>query len=871
MDRRLRLCAALVAALGFVPALFGPTGEVRAGDEASARASASVGEPSSMRAVRRPLESYDALGDPTGRIDLDPAERARSTRAIMCDPLSFPEGESNCGLNAQGQPNDFTNGGCSSTFQFFWPTICDDIICGTAAWNGVYRDTDWYEITIFAEQSLTWEVTPDFDAVIGMAGGTQGVPDCEMVTGISPFRLVDRGETDSITVCLEAGTWWFVVLPSTEQVAFPCGRQYEARLTCTTPCITGACCFDGIQCDEGYTLEDCVGLGGVYVGDGTECATGTCDPPMNDDCANAQTFVLGSMLVADLRTATVEPGEFLGCGQPGGVASVWFKFTGNGERIDLTTCGSEAFDPLATDSVINVYAGADCNSLNFLSCNDDSGCGGNGRLARLCTITTVPNTTYWVQVLAWSEETRGQYTLETSFPCTTPDPTGACCIPMQGGGFCFVVEESDCTNGFDGRFEGAATSCTGVDCSDVFIPDNDDCSGATVLTIPSDEIGTTLYATGEGSIENCGLPVTSPGVWYRVVGNGRTVTAHLCSGNTLFDAQLHVFCDDCGSGVWECVAANDDGAEAGCATRPWVSWCTEPGANYYILVSGVGEAEGQYEIFVEDDGTVCDEPVSCEGFCQISCPPGAVDENEPDCQSGYVDVTNGGCGSNPVVYGIVQPGQPICATSGTYSLGGGRGRDVDWFAFSLDQECEVTWTVRADFLVETFILTDACGPGLFSYAENKGNACQNVVVQTVLAPGDYTLLVQPQFFFGVECGFDQWTGTLGCVPTANNGACCLDTTTCVETTEDYCAQLGGGFGEAGQTCASVSCDGTSDCPADFDLSGAVDVLDFAKFLTNFGTPSGASPLDGDMDHDGDVDVLDFALWLQDFGKDCPTV
>ncbi len=865
LNRRF-LLAAVAAALSMVPVLAARHVHADAGAAdpgATARATPIRGDVVRSRA----LENYEALAErPSVHPEVLPAG---APRAIQCDPAAFPEGEANCGLDQNGNAFDTTNGGCSSTFQFFSPTFCGDIICGTSAWNGVFRDTDWYEITIFSEQSLTWEVTPDFDADIGLAGGTNGVPDCSLVTGISPFRRVPRGQTDSVTVCLPPGTWWFVVLPATDQVPFPCGREYEARLTCATPCITGACCF-GAQCDNGYTLDDCLNAGGVYLGDGTDCTSSDCNPPANDDCANAETIVPGQMALADLRTATLEMDEDLPpCALPGGVASVWFKFAGNGEQIRLTTCSSETFDTNATDSVIAVYTGADCGSLTFQLCNDDAGCGGNGRLSDLCTFATQIGTTYWVQVLAWSEDTRARYTLETSFPCTQPDPTGACCVPLEGDSFCFEIEQSDCESTFDGLFLGPGSICDTADCTGVEIPPNNNCEGAITLAPGESDLNDTTYATDEGTIDDCGLPITSPGVWYRVVGTGNTMTAHLCSGNTLFDAKLHVYCDDCGGFSWECAAANDDGLQGGCGSRPSVSWCSAPGAVYYVLVSGVDDQEGLFEIAIEDDATPCATPVSCTGSCFVSCPPGATPEGEPGCTANYVDTTNGGCGFDPVVYGSIQPGETVCGSSGTYDAGAGRGRDVDWFAFSLEQECDVTWTVRADFLVETFILTQECGLGLFSYAEAEGNACQDVVVQVTLEPGDYALLVQPQFFFGVDCGFDTWYGTLDCVPTANNGACCLDLETCVETTEEYCAQLGGGFGEPGQSCASVTCEIVSDCPTDLDGSGTVDVFDFAIFGPNFGTMSGATEAEGDFDGDGDVDVFDFGIFAPTFGDACP--
>lgn len=60
----------------------------------------------------------------------------------------------------------------------------------------------------------------------------------------------------------------------------------------------------------------------------------------------------------------------------------------------------------------------------------------------------------------------------------------------------------------------------------------------------------------------------------------------------------------------------------------------------------------------------------------------------------------------------------------------------------------------------------------------------------------------------------------------------------------------------------------STCPADLDTSGAVDLSDLAILLSNFGTPSGATPEQGDLDRDHDVDLQDLANLLANFGTSC---
>jgi hypothetical protein len=56
------------------------------------------------------------------------------------------------------------------------------------------------------------------------------------------------------------------------------------------------------------------------------------------------------------------------------------------------------------------------------------------------------------------------------------------------------------------------------------------------------------------------------------------------------------------------------------------------------------------------------------------------------------------------------------------------------------------------------------------------------------------------------------------------------------------------------------------CVGDLNDDGTVDLSDLATLLTNFGTPSGATPEQGDIDDDGDVDLGDLTLLLAAFGS-----
>ncbi|MFZ4431459.1 MAG: immunoglobulin domain-containing protein, partial [Phycisphaerales bacterium] len=97
--------------------------------------------------------------------------------------------------------------------------------------------------------------------------------------------------------------------------------------------------------------------------------------------------------------------------------------------------------------------------------------------------------------------------------------------------------------------------------------------------------------------------VSAPGLWYRLAGTGTSVTVSLCGSS--FDTRLSAFCGSPGS--FTCVAGNNDA----CGPQSSVSFCTQSGADYFILVHGVGTAAGPFTILASASQTPCTNPVAC--------------------------------------------------------------------------------------------------------------------------------------------------------------------------------------------------------------------------------------------------------------------
>lgn len=137
-------------------------------------------------------------------------------------------------------------------------------------------------------------------------------------------------------------------------------------------------------------------------------------------------------------------------------------------------------------------------------------------------------------------------------------------------------------------------------------PANDQCADAIPVAVPSVTQGTTVGSTVDGGFQTCGVPVTSPGVWYSVVGTGNTMTASLCAG-TDYDSRLTVYCNLCDTPT--CVSGDEDG----CNLQSIVTWCSQQDAVYLILVHGFGIDDGDFTLTLSDDGVSCDNAVNCTG------------------------------------------------------------------------------------------------------------------------------------------------------------------------------------------------------------------------------------------------------------------
>ena len=133
---------------------------------------------------------------------------------------------------------------------------------------------------------------------------------------------------------------------------------------------------------------------------------------------------------------------------------------------------------------------------------------------------------------------------------------------------------------------------------------NDFCHMATPLlthgaqSIVSSDVS--LAAVDTAGSNFCGVPISSPGLWYKITGTGDETSASLCSDGTTSTMAISVFKGSCGN--VQCVTGKtfESNCDALAGSRRTLqgegfqssagpaTWLTEAGETYYILVHNGG-------------------------------------------------------------------------------------------------------------------------------------------------------------------------------------------------------------------------------------------------------------------------------------------
>lgn len=313
----------------------------------------------------------------------------------------------------------------------------------------------------------------------------------------------------------------------------------------------------------------------------------------------------------------------------------------------------------------------------------------------------------------------------------------------------------------------AATVAAGWPAAARAQPGNDACAQAQRLEVPAEVRGTTVGASPDDA-PACGPAVSAPGVWYSVIGTGRTLTAATCGRGTDFDTILTVYCGSCDDLV--CAAANDDG----CESQSRVSWCSQAGRKYFVFVHGFDGAVGDFELTVTGDGAPCDNPPACQRPAHDAC---------EDAAEAFEQVP--------------YPGDTTAATGDDESSCAAADRIDVWYAWSASCSGLATAELCDSGYDTTLAVFDACG-GRERVCNDDACEAKSKVAWPVLQGQRAIIRVS---------GFDGATGPyvlfISCAPAAD-GACCLPDGTCQTRGRDACLGGGGEF-HPGLPCEQAPC------------------------------------------------------------------
>lgn len=424
-------------------------------------------------------------------------------------------------------------------------------------------------------------------------------------------------------------------------------------------------------------------------------------------------------------------------------------------------------------------------------------------------------------------------------------------------------------------------------------PFNDACSAAPVLDVPSVTVGTTIGSTPDNGAYNgptCGTTIgTGGGVWYALIGTGHTIVVDTCDNSGLvapYDTKLHVFCGSCGG--LTCVGGNDDGP-AGCgliggaARGSRVSFCSQPGATYLVLVNGFGAAVGDFRLAVSDSGTPCTGAVACVPTGRCCVGQGCTVTTESACTQSEGLYGGDGTDCSGALHSFAYAGPAVSIpdnnpTGASVSIVVSDPAVIDQLRVVVDIVHTWVGDLRATITNgnQTVTLFYDTGDPTGATTGDSSNldgayrfydaapldwwaAAAAGDSSYVIPPGDYrpadaltgNLPTPSLAAFDGQPFAGTWTLTVRDVQAADVGQIRRWR---IESTATRPPCNGSG-------CPNTGCD-----LGDIDGNCVVNLSDLTLLLSNFGSVGPGLP--GDVEPDGDVDLSDLTAMLSQFGNDC---
>ncbi len=519
-------------------------------------------------------------------------------------------------------------------------------------------------------------------------------------SGNTTLATLDGPATSCSGGSVAPDVWYKIVGTGGNIQASLCGSGYNTKIDVYTGacgalvCVGGNDDFCGTQSQFSWisvlATTYYIRVHGSAGATGSYTLSVTC-PPVNDLCTGAIPITCGTSVSGNTTTASIDAVASCNGVTLNSAPGVWYSFVGNGQLITLNTCTGTAYD-----SEIGVFSGS-CGAPVCVTANDDF-CGAQSQVSFVSTIGTtyyILVTGFSTGTGAFTLSITcapaiandlctgainincGQ-TINASTSGAGIDAVPFCTVGLSsapGVWYSFVGTGTDntlslCGSSYDTEIGVFTGTCGSLVC----VAGNDDfCGLQSQVTIPNTTFGVTYYVlvtgfgAGSGAFTltrtcapppndlcanainiNCGQVITgatslgtvdvvpgctttfgtAPGVWYKFTGDGSPVTISLCG--SAYDTKLGVFTGSCGALV--CVAGNDDF----CGVQSQVTFNTNGGFTYYILVTGFSTASGAYTL-----------TRTCAPACSGTPSPGTVTPaTSTVCRNTNVTLTTSGYSPN---------------------------------------------------------------------------------------------------------------------------------------------------------------------------------------------------------------------------------
>lgn len=516
--------------------------------------------------------------------------------------------------------------------------------------------------------------------------------------------------------------------------------------------------------------------------------------PANDLCENAEALVCNTTVSGSTGGGT-NTGAPTVCPVGSGDIGVWYTFTGDGQFVELSTCGS------AIDSRITVVSSANgcAGPFTCVASEDDdatdAGCGVFNADDASLGFVSVAGTVYYVYISAGAVDTNGDNVddlfdggFDLSFNCA---PVVEGCVDACA---CNYNAAANVDAGGCDYFscEGCAVGSSAVmmDMNDTF---GDGWNGNTYSI---EDLEGNIVAEGDLNTAECGdflatgfdVFCLENGCYNMTVGGGNFVaevqwTLMDSEGGTIINGGVGTFSFTVGGGVCGCTeagACNFDPAatqDDGSCEYDSCAGCTDPNACNF------------------DADAIINDPASC---CFDNCVTLIMNDTFGDGWNGATATIIDGITGNIVATAGLPAGAngtaSFCLATGCYTIVAGGG----------NFDNEISWTLTG---VTGGILTgnanDPDGVGFSVGGANCVPAC-----------------TEP-----LACNYDETAGISDC--TLCDYSSCSGCTYENALNFDAAAIIDDGSCEFGP--------GGNNCPADLDLNGIVGVSDLLLFISDYGT------------------------------------